>query len=78
MQEKSDKYLCPFCVSSWDCDGPHIEEGDINSFNERVHYMREDMALLSKELIQEFAKANNLNLNALSETIYTRLINRSY
>jgi hypothetical protein len=78
MQEKSDKYLCPFCVSSWDCDGPHIKEEDINSFNERVHYMREDMALLSKELIQEFAKANNLNLNSLSETIYTRLINRSY
>jgi hypothetical protein len=78
MQEKSEKYLCPFCVSSWDCDGPHIEEEDINSFNERVHYMREDMALLSKELIQEFAKANNLNLNSLSETIYTRLINRSY
>jgi hypothetical protein len=78
MQEKSNKYLCPFCVSSWDCDGPHIEEEDINSFNERAHYMREDMALLSKELIQEFAKANNLNLNSLSETIYTRLINRSY
>jgi len=78
MQEKSDKYLCPFCVSSWDCDGPHIEEEDINSFNERVHYMREDMALLSKELIQEFAKDNNLNLDSLSETIYTRLINRSY
>jgi hypothetical protein len=78
MQEKSDKYLCPFCVSSWDCDGPHIKEEDMNSFNERVHYMREDMALVSKELIQEFAKANNLNLNSLSETIYTRLINRSY
>jgi len=78
MQEKSDKYLCPFCVSSWDCDGPHIKEEDINSFNERVHYMREDMALLSKELIQEFAKDNNLNLDSLSETIYTRLINRSY
>jgi hypothetical protein len=78
MQEKSDKYLCPFCVSTWDCDGPHIKEEDINSFNERVYYMREDMALLSKELIQEFAKANNLNLESLSETIYTRLINRSY
>jgi len=78
MQEKSEKYLCPFCVSTWDCDGPHIREEDINSFNERINYMREDMALLSKELIQDFAKANNLNLNNLSETIYTRLINRSY
>jgi len=78
MQEKSDKYMCPFCVSSWDCDGPHIKEEDIDNFNERVHYMREDMALLGKELVQEFAKANNLNLNSLSETIYTRLINRSY
>jgi hypothetical protein len=78
MQEKSDKYLCPFCVSSWDCDGPHIKEEDMNSFNERIHFMREDAALLSKELIEDFAKANNLNLSELSELIYSRLINRSY
>jgi hypothetical protein len=78
MQEKSDKYLCPFCVSTWDCDGPHIKEEDLDSFNERLHFMREDMALLSKELIEEFARANNLNLSKLSDTLYNRLIDRSY
>jgi hypothetical protein len=78
MQEKSDKYLCPFCVSSWDCDGPHIEEDKANNFNERLYYVREDLALLGKELIQDFAKQNGLNLSDLSEAVYTRLINRSY
>lgn len=78
MQEKSNKYLCPFCVSSWDCDGPHVKEEDIDSFNERMFFMREDMALLSKELIEDFAKANNLNLSKLSEVIYNRLMHRSY
>lgn len=25
-------YMCPFCVSPWKCNGPHIDEGDMENF----------------------------------------------
>jgi hypothetical protein len=78
MPENTDKYLCPFCVSTWDCDGPHIEEKYSENFNERMYYMREDLALLAKEMIQDFAKTNGHDLTSLEQAIYEKLINRSF
>lgn len=78
MPETNDKYLCPFCVSTWDCDGPHIEEKYSENFNERMYYMREDLALLAKEMIQDFAKTNGHDLASLEQAIYEKLINRSF
>lgn len=28
----SDEYMCPFCVTPWKCNGPHIEPEDMNEF----------------------------------------------
>jgi hypothetical protein len=72
------KYLCPFCVSSWDCDGPHIKQEDLDSFYERFHYVKEDLALLAKEFVEEYSKEKGLNLSDLEQAIYTKLKNRSF
>lgn len=71
------KYLCPFCVSSWDCDGPHIEEKDLESFYERISYMREDLALLAQETVAEHSKIFGLELFDLEQAVYTKLKNRT-
>lgn len=28
----SDEYMCPFCVTPWKCNGPHIEPEDMAEF----------------------------------------------
>jgi hypothetical protein len=76
METSSEKYLCPFCVSTWDCDGPHIEEQHLGSFSERIYYMREDLALLAKEMIHEFSEAHGHDLKELETSVYEKLINR--
>lgn len=72
------KYLCPFCVSSWDCDGPHIKQEDLDSFYERIYHVREDLALLAKELVDEYSKEHGLNLSDLEQAVYSKLKNRSF
>lgn len=29
----SEDYMCPFCVTPWKCNGPHIDEYELDSFN---------------------------------------------
>jgi hypothetical protein len=76
MRLNDGKYLCPFCVSSWDCDGPHIEEKYLENFYERLEYIREDLADLAKEEVIEFAAKNNIDLLALEKSIYSKIMNR--
>ena len=28
----NDEYMCPFCVTPWKCNGPHIEPEDMAEF----------------------------------------------
>ena len=28
----TDDYMCPFCVTPWKCNGPHIESEDMAEF----------------------------------------------
>lgn len=30
--EDLEEYMCPFCVTPWKCNGPHIEYGDLPEF----------------------------------------------
>lgn len=73
----SERYLCPFCVSSWDCDGPHIEEKDLDSYYERLDYMRKDLALLATEVLSEYELETNQSLLDLKNRLYKRLTERS-
>lgn len=77
MRLNDGSYICPFCVSSWDCDGPHIPENDLPSFYERLGYMREDLALVAVEEIEKFEASTDLELSVLKQAVYNRLIKRS-
>lgn len=77
MRLNDGKYICPFCVSSWDCDGPHIAEEDLPSFYERLGYIREDLALLALEEIEKYESLKNIDLSVLRQAVYSKVINRS-
>ena len=32
----SEDYMCPFCVTPWKCNGPHIDEYELDNFNSYV------------------------------------------
>jgi hypothetical protein len=32
----TDQYMCPFCVTPWKCNGPHIPDDDLDSFNDAM------------------------------------------
>lgn len=76
MKLNDGGYICPFCVSTWDCDGPHIHEEDVPSFYERISYMREDMALTAVEEIEKFEASTQTDLSDLKQAVYNTLINR--
>lgn len=76
MRLNDGKYLCPFCVSSWDCDGPHIEEKDLENFYERLGYIREDLALLAIEQIEKYEVSANLDLSDLKQAVANELFKR--
>jgi hypothetical protein len=77
MKLNDGKYLCPFCVSSWDCDGPHIEEKDLNNFYERLGYIREDLTLLALEEIDKYEASAKIDLSLLKRAVFESLIKRS-
>jgi hypothetical protein len=29
----NEEYMCPFCVTPWKCNGPHIDEYELDNFN---------------------------------------------
>jgi hypothetical protein len=76
MRLNDGKYICPFCVSSWDCDGPHIEENDLDSFYERLAYIREDITLVAIEEIEKYEASENLDLSVLKRSIFDKLTKR--
>lgn len=70
------KSLCPFCISSFECEGPHIEEKDIKNYFEKLFYIREDFALLTKEIIAEYELENNIDLADLKIKIFNKIMDR--
>ena len=75
---KFDKqHFCVFCISDNYCVGPHVEEKDFQSFNEYIGMIQEDLASLSYETIQNYAKNNNKDLSELSELVLNNIKNRN-
>lgn len=68
--------MCPFCYSSWVCEGPHIEEKDLESFYKRVRYISEDLAELAKEIVAEYSNNNNIDLSELGNILEQSLKDR--
>jgi hypothetical protein len=76
MRLHDGKYLCPFCISSWDCDGPHIEEKDLQNFYERLHFIKEDLALLATETIDALSFDEKSDFEKVKVSVYKAIMNR--
>jgi hypothetical protein len=37
-----EDYMCPFCVTPWKCNGPHIDQDDLEEFESYVQYKIEE------------------------------------
>lgn len=40
--EVLEDYMCPFCVTPWKCNGPHIDQDDLEEFESYVQYKIEE------------------------------------
>lgn len=67
-------YMCPFCLSSWICEGPHIEEKDIARFYHRVKIEQGDLAEFAKELVLEHG--DKLDVGHLANMLEEKIKNR--
>ena len=74
MSSGPDYYLCPFCVSSWVCHGPHIEPKDLPNYIKKITYMRQDLAELSKEVVLQHG--DKLSTEELASLVEEKLLNR--
>lgn len=74
MSSEAEYYMCPFCVSSWVCHGPHIEEEDLPKYVEKLKYMQQDLAEFSREMILDYG--DKLSTGELAELVEEKLLNR--
>ncbi len=74
MKSGPDYYLCPFCVSSWVCHGPHIQPEDLPKYLKKLSYMRQDLAELSKEIVLKYG--DKLSTEELAKLVEEKLLNR--
>jgi hypothetical protein len=69
MTEDQD-YECPFCITSWICDGPHISsKKDMDNYLEYTKYTREYYLLVTLDEIKRYSRETGLDLSALSDRI---------
>lgn len=76
MKLSDGTYLCPFCLTSAICEGPHIKEAEENNLRELMHYAKIDHIELALEEISKYEKSNGLNLQELSTNIKNSLMKR--
>lgn len=77
MKLNNGKYLCPFCLSSTHCDGPHIEEGYEKNFLEYILKVKEDYIETTLQCLREFSFEKNIDLNELTNLIVEKLQKRN-
>jgi hypothetical protein len=69
MKLSDGTYLCPFCLSSTICEGPHIKEEEEQNLKEFVYYAKIDHIELALEQISKYEKEKNINLQELANNI---------
>jgi hypothetical protein len=67
-------YMCPFCVSSWVCHGPHVEPEDLPKYVEKLRYMQQDLAEFSKEVVLKYG--DGLSTEELAKLVEQKLLTR--
>lgn len=76
LVNNNERYLCPFCVSSWTCHGPHVESKDLEEYTKKIKFIQEDLSECAKEEILKGSK--NLTAVELAEAVGQFLLNRKF
>lgn len=69
---------CPFCITSWICDGPHlVSQQERSNLFEYMNYSKEDYIFNTLDEIREYAKETGTDLQKLSDRIKDRVERRT-
>jgi hypothetical protein len=65
---------CPFCITSWICDGPHVVlENERRNLFEYLSYSKEDYIFNTLDEIRRYSAEKNIDLQELSNRIKKRI-----
>jgi hypothetical protein len=76
MRLNDGTYLCPFCLTSTICEGPHIKEIEEHNLLEMMYYAKIDHIELVLEEISKYEKEKSINLQQLSDNVKNALLKR--
>jgi hypothetical protein len=76
MKLSDGTYLCPFCLSSTICEGPHIKEHEESNLKEFMYYAKVDHLEIVLEEIKKYQIESGIDLAKLAMTIKNRLMGR--
>ena len=71
---KEYQFSCPFCITSWICDGPHIvSEKERQNLFQYLSYSKEDYIFNTLDEIRKYGEENDIDLQKLSDRIKKRI-----
>jgi Zn-finger protein len=70
--------FCPFCIVSWECEGPHIDHENLSSFWNFFWIAKDDHKQLVISEIEKYEKENLVNLENLKLSIKEILDERDF
>lgn len=56
-----DDYMCPFCVTPWKCNGPHIPEDDLPALRDWEDDIRADERRKIARRIESFGETTHVD-----------------
>jgi len=69
-----EDFFCPFCITTWICDGPHItSKKDLDSYYERANHTKNDHMYACLEEIKKYELEKGLDLQELSDKVKERM-----
>jgi len=60
---------CPFCITTWICDGPHISLKDMDNYLIHREYTKEYHLLVFLDEIKRYELETGLDLSVLSDRV---------
>ena len=69
---------CPFCVKSWECEGPHIDSAYLGSFWNFFWIAKDDHKELAISEVEKYERENSVNLESLKISIRKVLDERDF
>lgn len=74
---ENQKVHCPFCITTWICDGPHVTtvEERIN-LGKYMYHSKQDYIFNALDEVKKYGLENELDLQELSDRIKERINKR--